>query len=64
MKDVDHDASWMALLNEVCLLDAHAPNCAVIERDEDVERRLSSIGGTEHVCGWDEKVGGCLSRCR
>ena len=60
---VDYDALWPSLLDEVRHSGAHAPNCTAIERDEHIERKLSSTGSTQHVCDW-VKVGGCLSRCR
>ena len=59
MEDVDHDALWLAVLNEVLQPGAHAPNCLMIECDGHIERKLSSTGSTQPV-----HVGGCLSRCR
>ena len=55
MKDVNHEASWLALSNEVQELDAHAPNCTVTECGEFIERRPSSFGSTLHVDVSDER---------
>ena len=49
MEDADHDALWLALLNEVREPRAHAPNCSVIDCDGNIERKLSSTGSTQHV---------------
>merc|ERR1712136_735327 len=49
MEDVDHDALWLAVLNEVRQPGAHAPNCSVTECDGYIERKLSSTGTTQHV---------------
>ena len=49
MEDVDYDASWRALLNEVRQREAHAPNCSVIECDGYSERWLSSTRSIQHV---------------
>ena len=47
--DVDHDALWLALLNEIQQPRAHAPNCLMIECDGNIEKKLSSTGSTQHV---------------
>jgi hypothetical protein len=49
LEDVNHDALWLALLNEVRQPRAHAPNCSVIDCDGYIERKLSSTGSTQHV---------------
>ena len=48
-EDVDHDALWLALLDEVRQPEAHAPNCSVTDCDTIIERKLSSMGSTLHV---------------
>ena len=48
-EDVDHDALWLALLDEVRQPEAHAPNCSVTDCDMIIEKKLSSIGSTLHV---------------
>ena len=54
MEDVDYDASWRALLNEVRHRVAHAPNCSVIPCDGYSERWLSSTRSILHVYVRDE----------
>ena len=54
LKDVDHDALCLTLLNEIRQPGAHAPNLYGDECDEYFEKRLSSFGSTQHVC----KLGG------
>ena len=54
MKDVHHEASWLALSNEVRQQGAHAPTCTVTECGEFIERRFSSFGSTLHVHVRDE----------
>ena len=49
IEDVDHEALWLALLNEVRQPGAHALDCSVIDCDEYIERKLSTIEGTQHV---------------
>ena len=53
----DHDALWLALLNELRQLGAHTPNCSVTVRDGYIERKLfvdwkhtSREGGRVEVC--------------
>ena len=46
---VNHDALWLALLNEIRQPGTHAPNCSVIDCDGYVERKLPSIGSTQHI---------------
>ena len=41
IEDVDHDAFWLALLNEV--------RRSVIDYDRYIEKKLSSTGSTQHV---------------
>ena len=36
-EDVDHDSLWMALLDEVRQLEAHAPNCSLADCDGSLE---------------------------
>ena len=46
----------LVLLNEVRLPGAHAPNCSVTDCDElFIERKLLSIGSTQHVCVKEEE---------
>ena len=47
--EVNHDVLWLALLNEVRQPGAHAPTCSVIDCDGYVERKLPSIGSTQHT---------------
>ena len=49
LEEVNHDALWLALLNEVRQPGTHAPNCSVIDCDGYVERKLPSIGSTQHI---------------
>merc|ERR1712135_273167 len=43
LEDVNHDALWLALLNEVRQPGAHAPNCSVIDCDGYVERKRGRL---------------------
>ena len=52
MNGIVHDALWPSLLDEVRHSGAHAPNCAAIECDEHIERKLASTGSTQHVGDW------------
>ena len=36
-EDVDHDALWLALLDEVRQPEAHAPNCSVTDCDRSLK---------------------------
>ena len=49
LEEVNHDVLWQALLNEVRQPGAHAPTCSVIDCDGYVERKLPSIGSTQHI---------------
>ena len=49
LEEVNHDALWLALLNEVRQPGTHAPNCSVIDCDGYVERKLPLIGSTQHI---------------
>ena len=49
LEEVNHDVLWLALLNEVRQPGAHAPTCSVIDCDGYVERKLPSIGSTQHI---------------
>ena len=42
--DDDHDALWLAVLNDFRQIGAHALKCAVIDCDGYFETKLSSIG--------------------
>ena len=49
IEDDDHDALWLALFCEVRQPGSHTPNCSVTDFDACIERKLSSIGSTQHV---------------
>ena len=59
IKDIDHDALWLALLNEVRQPGAHAPNRSVTDSDAYNGRKLSSIGSTQHVNVRKKELEGC-----
>ena len=61
IEDDDHDALRLALLNEVRRPGSHTPNCSVTDCDAYIERKLSSIGSTQHV---REEEWKCFSRCQ
>ena len=50
IEDDDHDALRLASLNEVRRPGSHTPNCSVTDCVTYNERKLSSIGSTQHVC--------------
>ena len=59
IEDDDHDALWLALFCEVRQPGSHTPNCSVTDFDVYIERKLSSIGSTQHV---REEKWMCVSR--
>ena len=59
IEDDDHDALWLALFSEVRQPGSHTPSCSVTDCDACIERKLSSIGSTQHV---REEKWMCVSR--
>ena len=61
IEDDDHDALRLALLNEFRQPGSHTASCSVTDCDAYIERKLSSIGSTQHV---REEEWKCFSRCQ
>ena len=49
IESVDHDAQWFPLVSDVRQPGTYAPNCSMTECDAHIRRKLSPIGGTQHV---------------
>ena len=60
--DDDHDALWLALLNELRQFGAHTPNCSVTVCDGYIERKL--LVGRKHTSREGGRVEVCFSSCQ